>query len=117
MMLSPPAPRLPGRVRRVCRVADMDVGGQVTLDDNVLVIRDHAGLHAISLVCTHLGCAVTRHEQGFQCHCHGSIFDDDGRSLRGPALDPLPWYAVVVRDGWVLVDLDRPVETGTRTPV
>jgi cytochrome b6-f complex iron-sulfur subunit len=115
-LLLPPQPRLPGRIRRVCRLADMDVGGQVTLPDNVLLVRDHSGLHAMSLVCTHLGCGVTRHQHGFQCHCHGSLFDEQGRPLNGPAVTPLPWYSVTLRDGWVMVDLDRVVELGTITP-
>lgn len=115
-LITPPQPRLPGHVRRVCRLGDMDIGGQVTLPDNVLLLRDHSGLHAMSLVCTHLGCGVTRHQHGFQCHCHGSVFDEQGRPLSGPALTPLPWYSVVIRDGWVMVDLDRRVELGTITP-
>jgi len=117
-MVMAPAPRDPGRVRRVCRLSDMDVGGQVTLaDDNVLLLRDHNGLHAISLECTHLGCAVNRHQEGFQCHCHGSVFDEDGRPLVGPATRNLPWFAVTLHEGWVLVDLDRTVDTGTITAV
>ncbi len=116
-MLLPPAPRDPSRMRRVCRLSDMDIGGQVTLEDNVLVLRDHAGLHAISLVCTHLGCAVIRDQRGFVCHCHGSRFDELGHPLTGPATRDLPWYPVLIHEGLVLVDLDRTVAPGTVTPV
>lgn len=115
MLLKPP-PRDPGRTVRVCRLAEMDVGGQVPLT-GVLVMRDQAGLYAISMRCTHLGCGLVRHQAGFACHCHGSLFSETGVPLQGPALDPLPWYAVIESDGWVLVDLDRAVPAGTKTVV
>lgn len=115
-MLLRPEPRNPGRTLRACQLADMDVGGQVLLP-GVLVSRDHDGLHAISMQCTHLGCGIVRDQAGFACHCHGSVFDAQGTPLRGPATEPLPWYAVLVREGWVLVDLDRVVPSGTKTPV
>jgi len=115
-MLLRPQPRDPGRTIRVCRLADMDVGGQVLLP-GVLVMRDHGGLYAISMRCTHLGCAVVRDQAGFACHCHGSIFDEVGVPLRGPATEPLPWYSVRQSEGWVLVDLDRLVDAGTKTAV
>lgn len=114
----PPPPRDPGRLRRVGLVAEMDVGaGQAIDDGRVLVVRSHAGVHAISLICTHLGCAVTHHQRGFECHCHGSTFDPEGRPLTGPADRPLPWLAVTLHEGWVLVDLDQEVDTGTVTAV
>jgi nitrite reductase/ring-hydroxylating ferredoxin subunit len=115
MLLRPP-PRDPGRTVRVCRLGEMDVGGQVLLP-GVLVMRDSIGLSAISMQCTHLGCGLVRHQSGFACHCHGSLFSEAGAALRGPATDPLPWYAVLVSGGWVLVDLDRTVPAGTKTVV
>jgi cytochrome b6-f complex iron-sulfur subunit len=115
-MLLRPAPRDPGRTVRVCRLGEMDVGGQVLLP-GVLVMRDQAGLFAISMQCTHLGCGLVRHQAGFECHCHGSLFSEVGEPLRGPAVDPLPWYTVIESGGWVLVDLDRRVPAGTKTVV
>ena len=56
------------------------------------VYRDEAGgLHAGSLRCTHLGCLVRFNaaETSWDCPCHGSRFDVDGRVLEGPAVDPL----------------------------
>ncbi|MEX1025679.1 MAG: FAD-dependent oxidoreductase [Planctomycetota bacterium] len=48
-------------------------------------------LHAVSLTCTHLGCHVTWNpaERSWDCPCHGSRFDVEGRILHGPALEPL----------------------------
>lgn len=56
------------------------------------VHRDDRGeLHAVSAVCTHLGCLVAFNnaERTWECPCHGSRFGIDGRILQGPALRPL----------------------------
>jgi Rieske Fe-S protein len=58
----------------------------------VAVYRDeHAGFHAYSAVCTHLGCIVAWNssEHTWDCPCHGSRFDKDGRVLNGPAIRAL----------------------------
>ncbi len=57
------------------------------------VFRDEHGLlHAVSPVCTHLGCIVAFNgaEKTWDCPCHGSRFDKDGKVLCGPAIHPLP---------------------------
>ncbi len=48
---------------------------------------DHGALHAVSPVCTHQGCQVAFNpvECSWDCPCHGSRFDVDGRVLHGPA--------------------------------
>jgi len=54
--------------------------------------RDGDGaLHAVSPTCTHLGCEVRFNpaERSWDCPCHGSRFDVDGRVLEGPAVKPL----------------------------
>ena len=56
------------------------------------VYRDKEGrLHAVSAVCTHLGCLVAFNdaETSWDCPCHGSRFDIDGNVLEGPATTPL----------------------------
>lgn len=55
-------------------------------------------------VCTHLGCVPTRKKNGWSCPCHGSVFDNSGRVLSGPAprnLD-LPPYKFVGNDKIIL---------------
>lgn len=52
------------------------------------VYRDPAGIvHAVSSVCSHLGCIVKFNpsEKSWDCPCHGSRFDVDGKVLDGPA--------------------------------
>ncbi|MGW7440296.1 FAD-dependent oxidoreductase [Streptomyces sp. NPDC054849] len=56
------------------------------------VHRDDQGeLHAVSAVCTHLGCLVAFNnaERTWECPCHGSRFGIGGEILQGPALHPL----------------------------
>jgi glycine/D-amino acid oxidase-like deaminating enzyme/nitrite reductase/ring-hydroxylating ferredoxin subunit len=66
----------------------------------VAVSRDEGGdLHAVSAVCTHMGCAVSwnRGEQSWDCPCHGSRFTPDGGVLEGPALEPLEARTLPIR--------------------
>jgi glycine/D-amino acid oxidase-like deaminating enzyme/nitrite reductase/ring-hydroxylating ferredoxin subunit len=59
----------------------------------VAASRDDDGeLHVVSPRCTHLGCYVTWNtaERSWDCPCHASRFDRDGRVLEGPATKDLP---------------------------
>jgi glycine/D-amino acid oxidase-like deaminating enzyme/nitrite reductase/ring-hydroxylating ferredoxin subunit len=65
--------------------------------DNVAAFRDAAGkLHAVSAVCTHMGCLVGWNEtdRSWDCPCHGSRFETDGTVIHGPAVKPLEKKAV-----------------------
>ena len=58
----------------------------------IAVARDARGkLHAVSAVCSHLGCQVKFNtaEESWDCPCHGSRFDVEGAVLNGPATRPL----------------------------
>jgi glycine/D-amino acid oxidase-like deaminating enzyme/nitrite reductase/ring-hydroxylating ferredoxin subunit len=58
----------------------------------VAAYRDEAGaLHAVSAVCTHLQCIVRWNdaERSWDCPCHGSRFDFEGRVVQGPAVADL----------------------------
>jgi glycine/D-amino acid oxidase-like deaminating enzyme/nitrite reductase/ring-hydroxylating ferredoxin subunit len=54
--------------------------------------RDERGkLTLVSAGCTHMGCLVAWNdtERTWDCPCHGSRFDTNGRVLAGPATEPL----------------------------
>ena len=54
--------------------------------------RDESGaLTLVSAACTHMGCLVAWNdtERTWDCPCHGSRFDTNGRVLAGPATEPL----------------------------
>jgi Rieske Fe-S protein len=44
-----------------------------------------------SAACTHVGCHLhwNSFERCWDCPCHGSIFDTDGKPLNAPAISPL----------------------------
>jgi cytochrome b6-f complex iron-sulfur subunit len=109
---------LPGPVRRykVGHPEEYAVGGEKLLEkENVYVFRDAEGIYAVSAVCTHLGCTVTRSQEGFACPCHGSKFDPSGRVRGGPAPRALPWLEVTrAADGQLVVLADNEVPEGTR---
>jgi Rieske Fe-S protein len=45
----------------------------------------------VSVRCTHMGCMLQWNgaETSWDCPCHGSRFDPDGRVLDAPAIKPL----------------------------
>lgn len=56
--------------------------------DKVAVYRDDTGVeHAFNAVCPHLGCLLewNPNEKSFDCPCHGSHFDKQGKCINGPA--------------------------------
>ncbi len=102
-------------------------------DQRLFVFREGNTLHAISAVCTHLGCtvraeALSQPEQKtvggkplkithrFLCPCHGSKYAGDGGNVSGPAPKPLAWYKLSVApdDGQLVVDLAAPVDRDFR---
>ncbi|MFM2045663.1 MAG: Gamma-glutamylputrescine oxidoreductase [Pseudomonadota bacterium] len=84
--------------------AGIPLGGGAVLrmgGHKVAVHRGEDGhLHRVTATCTHLGCTVHFNplERSWDCPCHGSRFDTDGRVLSGPAVTPL---SPVAEDGRV----------------
>jgi cytochrome b6-f complex iron-sulfur subunit len=102
-------------------------------DERLFVFREANTFHAVSAVCTHLGCTVRaealsqpevatiegqslRLTHRFLCPCHGSKYTADGSNVSGPAPKPLAWYHLSVSpdDGQLVVDLARTVERDFR---
>lgn len=81
---------------------------------NISVFRDAEGVHAVSLICTHLGCIVKPTADGFECPCHGSHYDKEGKVTKGPAPQPLPWIKVTASGGVLMVDEGATVPPGTK---
>lgn len=78
-------------------------GALVFKDERIAVIRDKDGFYAVSLVCTHLGCAVSVTPDGLFCPCHGSRFDSKGNVTRGPASSPLTRLYTEVRGDRLII--------------
>ena len=49
------------------------------------ILHTPDGFTALSAICPHLGCSVNPGSDGFDCPCHGSRFDANGRNQQGPA--------------------------------
>lgn len=74
--------------------------------------RDQAGVMALVATCTHLGCEVRYHpeKKQWECPCHGSIYDEEGRPISGPAPQALPRVAVEIKqDGSLLIQMNEQV--------
>ena len=95
-------------------------GGQpyIPAGRSVAIFKDGNNVHAMSTVCTHLGCIVKTTDEGFDCPCHGSKFAKDGSVLKGPAPKGLPWLEVKsLGDDKFLVDEGKNVAAGTTVTV
>ncbi len=61
-------------------------------DKTLAAYRDDSGvLHAVSALCTHMGCVVgwNATDRTWDCPCHGSRFAPDGTVVHGPATSAL----------------------------
>lgn len=67
------------------------------------LINDRGRLHAVSALCTHMGCRLKpmQGRLGLRCLCHDARFDAQGRPLGGLAREPLPPITVRVAGGRV----------------
>lgn len=83
--------------------------------DTLWLYRGPQGFHAISAICTHLGCVVHRLENGsFKCPCHGSRFAADGSVTGGPAPRGLHWLPLSLSpEGWLVADTLEETRQGT----
>ena len=109
--------------------------------ERVTLVLDSAGVYAVYLVCTHLGCtpnytsdvvsgsgvpdsvakargdrpAAAQIPDGWACPCHGSRYFIDATNFYGPAPRPMDWVNIqVTPDGFFAVD--RAVLVATRGP-
>ncbi|HUL74933.1 MAG TPA: ubiquinol-cytochrome c reductase iron-sulfur subunit [Vicinamibacterales bacterium] len=116
--------------------SDFPDGLKFLADQRLFVFRDGNTFHAVSAVCTHLGCTVRaealprpetktvggqplRLTHRFSCPCHGSKYEGDGQNVAGPAPKPLAWYRLSISadDGQLVVDLADEVARDFRLTV
>ena len=101
------------------------------------MFREGKVFHAVSAVCTHLGCTVRaealpqpetmevggaplRVTHRFACPCHGSKYTGDGKVVSGPAPQAarlVPPRRVSTDDGQLVVDLAHEVGRDFRLTV
>jgi glycine/D-amino acid oxidase-like deaminating enzyme/nitrite reductase/ring-hydroxylating ferredoxin subunit len=84
------------RLKTETRAVDDLVPGEAAVlvagAERVAVYKDQAGaVHAVSPICTHMGCTVTWNtaETTWDCPCHGSRFTCEGKVIQGPAVKDL----------------------------
>lgn len=103
----------PSRVFKVGELSRFPIGSRTVIEGRgIEIVRERDGLHAISLVCTHLGCLLkpveNDPEMGYMCPCHGSTFAHRGEVQGGPAPRNLPWYEMYMDNtGTLVVDTSR----------
>ena len=84
------------------QLAPGEAGLFKTADHKVAAYRDGEGqLHTFSAVCSHMGCQVAFNsaEKTWDCPCHGSRFDVEGKVVHGPATNPLEKVNVIGSTG------------------
>lgn len=111
-------------------------GATFISDLRLFVLREGNEFHAISAVCTHLGCTVNyvplpetkevtikgkkyQETWEFSCPCHGSKYYFDGTNYAGPAPKPLPSLHIDLSPitGELVVDRSKEVETKFRLKI
>ncbi|WP_016699743.1 Rieske (2Fe-2S) protein [Actinoalloteichus spitiensis] len=94
----------------VCPLADLDEGRPVAVTvagTPVVLVRRGDDVHALLDRCSHAEVPLSQGEVtggGLECWLHGACFDlRTGEPSGPPASEPVPVYAVEVRDGHVHV--------------
>lgn len=82
----------------IANTNQLSVGSPVYFDypssgyPNILMKKSDGTVNAMSMLCTHVccQCEYSGSSNEILCPCHGSVFDQNGKVLRGPAQQPLP---------------------------
>ena len=83
--------------------------------ERIAIIKDAAGFAAVSMVCTHMPCALQFRTKKFECPCHGSVFSLSGAVLTGPAKEALSFFKISEnRAGALVVHFDEVVPSDQR---
>ncbi len=101
-----------GKVRTVAPTAVPDKGVLEVPAARAYLGKDPEGIVvAYSEKCSHLGCRVPFCESSsqFECPCHGSVFNQSGDYITGPAPRGMDQYPVELGDDGLLY-----IDTGSR---
>jgi len=84
----------------------------------VYLVRDAAGIYALSASCLHQGGRISPGGGGFACPCHGSQYDLNGTATLGPAPVGAVLQHYEVRESSpgaaLVIDLAKPVGASVR---
>lgn len=70
----------------------------------VLIVRKGSRVYAMTAACPHKGTTLRSGGEFIRCPGHGSRFDLEGNTTRGPAEGQLARHGVSIRDGRLWVD-------------
>jgi cytochrome b6-f complex iron-sulfur subunit len=89
-------------------VAEIEAAGSRTFRfgrEPCVVVAAGGKFHALSTICSHLGCIVqwVPKSQHLACPCHKATFDLEGNVREGPPPRPLTAYTATVHDDRVIV--------------
>ncbi len=75
----------------------------------LLLLTLEGEYHAVSAVCTHLGCTVQYRNDlhAVWCACHNGTYGLDGRNVSGPPPRPLEKFQVNIRSNEIIVSRQR----------
>lgn len=108
LLLAPVGVYLAGCEKRYVRPAgDHNLGApqdllyskQIVRDRQMLVMRDDRGWAAMSIQCAYEGCELSYQDQRFLCLCCNSVYDHNGKVLKGPSKYDLPYFQIRFVEG------------------
>jgi len=68
----------------------LKINEEISFQDDFIIINKGESVSVLSSRCTHLGCKINEYSNNqLICPCHGSTFDLNGNSTKGPATRPL----------------------------
>lgn len=75
----------------------------------LLMMTADGQYHAVSAVCTHLGCTVQYRTDLHEvwCACHNGMYDVTGRNISGPPPRPLETFDVYIKEDQIFVRRQR----------
>jgi Rieske Fe-S protein len=112
-LVPPPVPDLGQDEVVAAKVGDLKPNGSKVFRFGsrpaLLLLTPEGEYHAVSAVCTHLGCTVQYRNDlhAVWCACHNGTYGLDGRNVSGPPPRPLEKFQVNIRSNEIIVSRQR----------